>query len=104
MRKSPRARLRILAIVTGALAFCSPLWSDVRIRSGASETQRICYCDCDAKAGVPMCMHMCELPKYENRSWAASCHKKQDSERSEPPGAPGGGRSTKDNHVQQARR
>ena len=102
MRKSLRARLRILAMVSGALAFCSPLWSDVHIRSRASETQRICYCQCDAQARAPVCLHMCELPKYENRSWAASCHKKQDSERSAPSGAPGV-RSTKDNHVQQVR-
>jgi len=102
MRKSLHARLRILTMVAGALAFCSPLWSDVRL-GGASGTQRICYCDCEAQAGAPMCMHMCELPKYENRPWATSCHKKLDSERSEPSTAPGI-RSTKDNHVQQARR
>lgn len=103
MRKSLRARLGILAMVTGALAFCSPLWSDVRIGSGASGTQRICYCDCEGQAGAATCMHMCELPKYENRPWATSCHKKPDSERSEPSAAPGV-RSTKENRVQQASR
>jgi hypothetical protein len=103
MRKSLPAPLRILAMATGALAFCSPLWSDVRIRGGLSGTQRICYCDCEEKSGAQACLHMCELPKYENRPWATSCHKKQDSERSEP-SAPPGIRSTKDNHIQQARR
>lgn len=101
MRKRLHARLRILAMVTGALACCSPLWSDVRIRSGAAPAQKTCYCDCE-HAGAA-CMHMCELPKYQNRSWATSCHKKPDSERSEPSADPGV-RSTKDNHVQQARR
>jgi len=103
MRKCLPAQLRILALAGGALASCSPLWSDVHIRRGASETQRICYCQCEAQAGAALCMHMCELPKYENRPWATSCHKTQDSERSAPSGAPGV-RSTKDNHVQQARR
>jgi len=93
----------MLATVAGALVFCSPLWSDVRIPGGPSTPQRICYCECDAQAGAPVCMHMCELPKYENRPWANSCHKKPVSDPSEPSGAPGA-HSSKDNHVQQARR
>jgi hypothetical protein len=97
------ARLRMLAMLAGALAFCAPLWSDVRVSSGVSTPQRICYCDCDAMAGAALCMHMCELPKYENRSWANSCHKKPDSEPAGPPNTPGA-HSTKDNSLQQARR
>jgi hypothetical protein len=102
MRTSLMARLRMLVMLAGLLAFCAPLWSDVRILSGASATQRICYCDCDAMAGATICMHMCEIPKYENRSWANSCHKKPDSEPVQPSSAPGA-HSTKDNRVQQAR-
>ena len=93
----------MLAMVGTALALCGPLWSDVRIPGGSSAAQRVCYCACDAKAGATMCMHMCELPKYEKRSWAKSCHMKPDSAPSEPSSAPGA-HSTKDNSVQQARR
>jgi len=93
----------MLATVAGALAFCSPLWSDVRIPSGASSAQKTCYCDCDKQAGALICMHMCDLPKYENRPWANSCHKNQDNEISEPSAAPGA-HSSKNNRVQQARR
>ena len=93
----------MLATVVGALAFCSPLWSDARIRTGASSAQKMCYCDCDMQAGAPVCTHMCDLPKYENRPWANSCHKKQDSELSQPSSAPNP-HSSKNNRVQQARR
>ena len=34
-----------------------------------------CYCGCDKMIGQKRCLKMCELPKYENRSWATSCHK-----------------------------
>jgi len=36
----------------------------------------MCYCHCDHGAGVKQCTKMCELPQYENRWWATSCHKK----------------------------
>jgi hypothetical protein len=93
----------MVLMVAGALAFCGPAWSDARISGGTSKSERMCYCDCDAKAGSPMCTHMCELAKYENRSWATSCHKKAESEPAQPSSAPGA-HSTKDNGEQQARR
>jgi hypothetical protein len=88
-------------MVAGALAFCAPVWSDVHVSATGGE--RICYCDCDAKPGSPLCLQMCELAKYENRSWATSCHKKEQPEPVEPASQPGA-HSTKDNGVQQARR
>jgi hypothetical protein len=36
----------------------------------------MCYCHCDHGAGAKQCTKMCELPQYENRWWATSCHKK----------------------------
>jgi hypothetical protein len=36
----------------------------------------ICYCHCEAMNGGKQCTKMCELPQYENRWWANSCHKK----------------------------
>jgi hypothetical protein len=100
MRKNLTARLKMFAIIAGALAFSASAWSDAGRPPGA---QRTCYCDCDAKGGAAICTHMCELTKYENRSWAASCHKKPDSDAAEPSATPGA-RSAKNNRVQQARR
>ena len=103
MHRKLGTRLRMVAMVAGALTFCAPVWSDAGTRAGAKGTGRMCYCDCDAKAGSPMCAHMCELAKYENRSWATSCHKKIESEPAQPSSAPGA-HSNKDNGVQEARR
>jgi len=96
-------RLRMVLMVAGALAFCAPVWSDVRILGTASNAERMCYCDCDSKAGAPMCERMCDLAKYENRSWATSCHKASEAEPARPSTTPGA-HSTKENGVQQARR
>jgi hypothetical protein len=35
----------------------------------------LCYCHCEKMNGGKQCTKMCELPKYENRWWAISCHK-----------------------------
>jgi hypothetical protein len=35
----------------------------------------MCYCHCD-HAGAKQCTKMCELPQYQDRWWATSCHKK----------------------------
>jgi hypothetical protein len=94
---------RIAWILLAALISSASAWSDARVHDGAATPDRVCYCDCEAKAGAPVCMHMCDLAKYENRPWAASCHKKSDSETSEPT-APSVPRSSKNNDVQQARR
>ena len=63
------------------------LWRGPMARSHthSSESKKICYCGCDMKAGTPMCMHMCELPKYANRSWAVSCDKKKPAQISPAP-------------------
>lgn len=46
-------------------------------RPGLIATTRtpLCYCQCERNGGKKMCTKMCELPKYENRWWANSCHK-----------------------------
>jgi len=36
----------------------------------------LCYCHCANESGMKHCTKMCELPQYQNRWWAASCHKK----------------------------
>jgi hypothetical protein len=40
-----------------------------------TEARKLCYCGCDQNDGAPMCEHMCELPKYQGRWWATTCHK-----------------------------
>src|ERR1700675_3332144 len=61
----------------------------------------LCYCNCEHETGK-QCTKMCELPQYENRWWAKSCHKK--SATSKAPGAPGSNSgSHKTNRREQAR-
>src|SRR6267142_6311248 len=36
----------------------------------------LCYCHCAYESGKKHCTKMCELPQYQNRWWAVSCHKK----------------------------
>ena len=38
-----------------------------------------CYCECES-GGKKCAMKFCELPKYEHRDWAMSCHKKSGTE------------------------
>lgn len=60
-----------------------------------------CYCACNAKDKKDECAKMCELPKYEPRWWATSCHKKPakaPKQSSQP------SRSRRDNGLENARR
>jgi hypothetical protein len=68
-RRSWLRRLLPLALV---LVPPTLAWSDAGFPN-PSATKKTCYCDCDMKAGAPMCGQMCDLPKYANRSWAVSC-------------------------------
>ena len=56
-----------------------------------------CYCECESN-GKMCAMKFCELPKYENRDWAMSCHKHAaaDANAGKPEAnpAPAGKRST----------
>jgi hypothetical protein len=36
----------------------------------------LCYCNCEKMSGAKKCIKICELPQYESRWWAVSCHKK----------------------------
>lgn len=62
-----------------------------------------CYCHCEHGAAGKRCTRMCELPQYENRPWASSCHKRN-------PKAIGSGsdlptsRSRRTNYTEEARR
>jgi hypothetical protein len=102
MNKRQLSWLRKLALV--ALLLSPPLlaWSDGAFPTHSSESAKTCYCGCDMKAGTPMCMQMCELPKYANRSWASSCQKKQPAA-NPTPSPQSGSHSRKSNRVQNAR-
>lgn len=99
-KRSPwlrRLALLVMLLIPAALA-----WSDAAFPSRSTENKKTCYCDCDMKAGTPMCTHMCELPKYENKPWANSCdHKKGATGPSAP--AQSGSHSRKTNRVQDAK-
>jgi hypothetical protein len=57
-----------------------PLLADGRTPQPSTQKQFTCYCQCEANSGMAMCpKKMCELPKYENRWWATSCHKRAES-------------------------
>ena len=75
---------RFTALLALLLVVIVPAWSDVRMATG-NATKKTCYCNCDAKPGAPMCTMMCELPKYQNRSWAKSCDKKNSPSRAAAP-------------------
>ena len=93
--------LRRLALLGILLVPSAVAWSDAGSLSRSAETKKTCYCGCDMKAGTPMCAHMCELPKYENKPWADSCKRKPSP--IVPGPAQSGSHSRKTNRVQDAR-
>ncbi len=101
MHNRQLSRLRKLAFL--AILLSPPLlaWSDGAFPH-SSESEKTCYCGCDMKAGTPMCMHVCELPKYSNRPWASSCKKKRPA-LGTTPSPQSGTHSRKTNRVQDAR-
>jgi hypothetical protein len=55
----------------------------------------MCYCNCEKVSGAKKCTKMCELPQYENRWWAISCHKKiSDTIQPSAPSSNSGSRKT----------
>src|SRR6266851_9071676 len=62
----------------------------------------LCYCHCAHETGMKHCTKMCELPQFQNRWWAISCHKKNSPaiESSSPTSNPG---SKKTNRNEQTR-
>ena len=61
----------------------------------------LCYCHCAYESGMRHCTKMCELPQYQKRWWAITCHKKNNSaaDKSSPTTYPG---SKKTNRTEQA--
>src|SRR2546428_712276 len=44
--------------------------------SPSNRPVNLCYCRCNTSHSKQACTKMCELPKYESRWWASSCHKR----------------------------
>src|SRR5215831_16535181 len=65
---------KLLAIAALCLAASLPLCANTTTAARASREVR-CYCECEP-AGANHCpVKFCEIPKYRNRWWAASCQK-----------------------------
>ena len=62
----------------------------------------LCYCNCEHETGK-QCTKMCEVPQYENRWWATSCHKKNAAGDATNSPDPNSG-SRKTNRTEEARR
>jgi|SRR5579864_2626553 len=95
-----RHALRI-ALVLGT-ASCAALANQSPTAVSASKTP-MCYCHCEHEAGARQCTKMCELPQYENRWWATSCHKKSSSLNESAP-HDSNSHSRKTNRTEEARR
>jgi hypothetical protein len=92
---------RLLAIAGALLALTLPGLANTTAEP--AETKKMCYCGCDNGHGAPMCLTMCELPKYQHRSWAASCRKP--AKRASMPAQPQSqSHSAKSNRSQSAQR
>jgi hypothetical protein len=67
----------IAVLVTLITCVAVPMLADGRAPQPAAAKQFKCYCQCEGQNGMASCpKKMCELPKYEARWWATSCHKK----------------------------
>src|SRR5579863_157292 len=85
----------LLVIVSGAALANQPQ----TLAPGAPTP--LCYCQCAYESGAKHCTKMCELPQFQNRWWAVSCHKKNSTATgsSTPALSPG---SRKTNRTEQA--
>jgi hypothetical protein len=83
-RQALRTAILLGIISVAALANQAPM-----PRPGSATP--LCYCHCAYETGIKHCTKMCELPQYQNRWWAISCHKKNSTaiESSTPASNPG---------------
>jgi hypothetical protein len=76
MRRSLRTYLKLVALLPMLAMLLPAVLRAERTAVSSSRPAHVrCYCGCDSKAGAHQCNMMCDLPKYENRSWAVNCHK-----------------------------
>jgi hypothetical protein len=75
-------RAFLLATIAAIFIACASVTvlADGRVPQPTATKQFRCYCQCEANDGMAMCpKKMCDLPKYENRWWATSCHKRTET-------------------------
>jgi hypothetical protein len=94
-RQAIRTVILLATISAAALANRPPM-----LQSGPA--MPLCYCHCADETGVKHCTKMCELPQYQDRWWAISCHRKN-STTSETPSPVSDQGSKKTNHKEQVR-
>jgi hypothetical protein len=76
MTTTRRALRQAVALIAFITCVSVPMFADGRTPQPAAAKQFKCYCQCEGKDGMTSCpKKMCELPKYEARWWATSCHK-----------------------------
>jgi hypothetical protein len=91
-----RTAILLATVSAVALANSSPTLD-------SSAKAPLCYCNCEQMKAGKQCTMMCELPQYENRWWAKSCHKKNAEVNGPAVSAPNSG-SRKTNRTEEARR
>jgi hypothetical protein len=71
------ARILPVFVVIAALS-CIPIFGDTHTALPSALPEFHCYCECEGHDGKSICpKKMCEIPKYEKRWWATSCHKRE---------------------------
>jgi hypothetical protein len=91
-----RTAILLATVSAAALANTSPALE-------FSAKTPLCYCNCEQMKAGKQCTMMCELPQYENRWWAKSCHKKN-TELNGPAAPASNSGSRKTNRTEEARR
>jgi len=74
-KRSQQAKQAIRIAILIVTATAAALANDSSLLVSGAKTQ-MCYCNCEKMSEGKKCTKMCELPQYENRWWATSCHKK----------------------------
>jgi hypothetical protein len=87
------------AILMGSVSAAALANQASALRSGTATP--LCYCHCVYETGLKHCTKMCELPQYQDRWWAISCHKKNSIARESTSPASNSG-SKKTNRKEQA--
>jgi len=94
MTTTRRAIWQTAALIAFITCASVPLLADGRTPQPAVAKQFKCYCQCEGQNGMATCpKKMCDLPKYESRWWATSCHKRaaEPASSKEPAVQPSGG-------------
>jgi hypothetical protein len=92
-----RLRLAIgTTILLGTASFAAMANQVPLLLSGPATP--LCYCHCAYESGKTHCTKMCELPQYQNRWWAVSCHKKSSSANESSSPAPNNGSRKTNRH------